>query len=231
MFESLRQAVAHGLAVCLVAVVGSIVIISTPAEAHCPGGGGTTYAAGKRSATSYGIISSIEWTQGNVCSSGVSHSVTVCKTGTCPGWVQSGWRYYAGYSEPKGYCEYKASSGTYYSLTEYAISHATHSYEMRTVESSGGASWSCRIDGTSKRAVSTWTLGFGNGSYMVAQGEAHAAHVQIGKVAPLKLAFTGLKYRPTSTTLSDMNPTTSTSSPYGIDKPSNSSIRMWTNAH
>lgn len=226
-----RMAIAAALTIAVIVIPAIPGAPARTALAHCPGGGGTTYASGgKGSITAYGITSSIGWTQGNVCSSGVSHSVTVCNTGSCGGWVQSGWRYYNGYAEPKGYCEFRAVNGTY-SLTEYTISHAAHTYRFDIIPAPAGANWACKIDGAVKTSKFTIEMGFGNGTWTVAQGEAHATHVQIGTMAPSKLSFTGLNYINSAGSLIAMNPSVSTSSPYGIDKPSTTQIRMWTNAH
>lgn len=213
--------------------LASTLFLQPSARAHCPGGGGTSYAAGARSLGSTyakGVTGDIAWTQGSVCSSGVSHSVTVCNTGSCSGWVQVGWRYYNGYSEPKAYCETKGTGG-FYNLTEYAISHSTHTYRYSI--SPSDPVWHCQVDGVLKRSTPTATVGFVYGNRLIAQGEAHATHVQIGRMNPARLSFTNLKYVSQSNGgLYAMGPTlNSPPAPYGVDKPSATSIRVWTYAH
>lgn len=146
--------------------------------------------------------------------------------------MQVGWRYYSGYSEPRGYCETKGTGG-FYNLTEYSISHTTHTYRYSRVTSDSNEVWHCRIDGVLKRSTLAVTLGFDYGNWLVAQGEAHASHVQIGRMYPATLVFSNLKYvHQTNGGTYVMGPTlNSPPSPYGVDKPSSSSIRVWTNAH
>lgn len=205
-------------------------------SAHCPGGAGTFWAAGGRSVganQSRGVLGAIAWTQGNVCSSGVSHSVSVCASGTCTGFVQTGWRYFSHFAEPQGYCERRSLNGTSYAINYHAISHSGHTYRFQHHDGANGGEWRCQIDGTTKTTVAvTWMAGMTRGSWMPVQGEAHAPHVQIGSMAPNKLSFTGLRYVNTASSLVNLDPTLQTpSSPYGIDKVSATHVRVWTNAH
>lgn len=205
---------------------------------HCPPNSPThIYARAGRSlssATSEGIRGNIQMTAGNMCASGVSHSVTVCNTGSCGGWVQVGWRYYSTYTAPRAYCERKGTSGTY-QLTEYSVTNATHAYkwESREFEEKGTLhrQWECSVDGAVKAFAPTTTYGFSKGSWMPVQGEAHSAHVQIGKMAPNKLSFSSLNYKAGTSwpVLSPSSP--SAPAPYGADVPNSSTVRVWTNPH
>jgi hypothetical protein len=209
--------------------------IASLAEAHCTTDAGLWYAGGYETlATSHnGVTGTIEWTQGNVCTGGVSHSVTLCATVDCFKWVQTGWRYYSNYAEPKMYCEYE-SGGSYYQIPEFPITHATHEFKLQKTGSGSNQMWSCYLDGTNKFSALTSQLGFSTGFLVVAQGETHQAHVQIGKMAPQKLNFSYLLRRRTSDSvwlgINLENPLT-TFVPYGADEPLAGTLRVWTNAH
>lgn len=203
---------------------------------HCPPNSPThIYAKAGRSlssAASEGIRGNIEMTAGNMCASGVSHSVTVCNTGSCSGWIQVGWRYYSTYTSPRAYCERKGTGGNY-QLTEYAVTNATHNYkwESMVIDEKKNRQWKCYIDGTLKVTISATTYGFGKGSWMPVQGEAHSAHVQIGKMAPNKLAFTSLNHK-NGASWSVLSPSSpSAPAPYGADVPNSTTVRVWTNPH
>jgi len=205
-------------------------------EAHCPGGNVNHYAAGLRtlSELANGIAGDIQWTQGNVCSSGVSHSVGVCKvnaSGECAKWAQVGWRYYDGYAEPKGYCEW---AGAQYKLVEFTISHATHRYKQLT--DTVDKFWECYSDGNLKFSWSFGNAGFSTGTELSAQGEAHSPHVQIGKVAPAALLFSDMQYRRASNWTWPAFDVAQTfivpaNAPYGASEPVFGQLHVWTNAH
>lgn len=198
--------------------------------AHCPGTSAHDYAYGNQSpgVNMNGVRGSIEWTQGNVCTSGVSHSVSVCSTGACGHWAQAGWRYYNGYADPRMYCEW---AGGQYKIVEFGLTHVTHNYMQQYVSAAGR--WDCALDSVVKFSWSLINAGFYQGTYLVAQGENHQAHVQIGKMAPSKLTFSSLNYRNASgTSWSTMNITPHVSGgPYGADEPAVGKLRVWTNAH
>lgn len=212
--------------------LASLLISASPAvvAAHCPGTSAHDYAYGNQSPgiNVNGVRGSIDWTQGNVCSSGVSHSVTVCSTGSCPDWAQAGWRYYSGYAEPRMYCEW---AGGTYKIVEFSISHSTHNYRQHY--SSANQRWDCYLNSIVKYSWSLINAGFYQGNYVVAQGENHQAHVQIGRMAPGKLLFASMQHRNASTGgWSTMNITPRVSSgPYGADEPAAGQLRVWTNAH
>lgn len=200
------------------------------AFAHCPGTPSHVYAAGTvfPGVAANGVRATIDWTQGNVCSSGVSHSVSVCDTGSCGHWAQVGWRYYSGYSEPKMYCEW---AGGLYKIVEFATTHVAHGYKQDY--DAFDKTWDCYQDSTFKYTYSQANSGFGSGTYLVAQGENHQTHVQIGRMAPAKLLFADMQYQRASDgqwplmNISVNSPV----SPYGVDEPLNGQLRVWTNAH
>ena len=202
-----------------------------PVQAHCPGTAAHDYAAGGQglgAGVANGVRVRIDWTQGNVCTSGVSHSITVCSTGACGDWAQVGWRYYNGYAEPKMYCEW---AGGQYKIVEFAITHVTHEYRMQF--DTQDKYWDCYLDTTFKYSYYWTSAGMTSGSYLVSQGENHQAHVQIGRMAPAKLLFDAMKYKKTSDgTWVGMNVAPGVSSgPYGADEPAVGDMRVWTNAH
>ncbi|HJP71318.1 MAG TPA: hypothetical protein VJ975_06325 [Candidatus Limnocylindria bacterium] len=137
----------------LVPVVVSLVVLEltlirpTPANAHCPGTAAHDYAYGNQGLAFNvnGVNAQISWTKGNVCTSGVSHSVSVCSAGSCSKWAQAGWRYYSGYANPLMYCEW---GGGTYKIMDFALSAATHTYQQRFDAPS--SEWDCTLDGAVK---------------------------------------------------------------------------------
>lgn len=221
------------------AVVASVLAVSalllpspatTAVQAHCPGGAlGHWYAFGHQTpgVTMNGIAATIEWTQGNICSSGVSHSVSVANAaGTA--WAQVGWRYWTWMSEPMMYCEWQ---GGQYKIQDFSITHASHRYKV--VYDTVDKYWDCSIDNVVKYSYSGANANFSGGSLAVAQGEAHQPHVQIGRNAPAKLAFTDMQYRKQSDgSWPAFNVTLDPADvPCGEDKPVVGQIRVWTNPH
>lgn len=198
--------------------------------AHCPGTTAHDYAAGgvTLASAANGVKGTISWTQGNVCTSGVSHSVTVCGTGSCGHWAQVGWRYYNGYAEPKMYCEW---AGSQYKIVEFSITHAALTYKQDYDKVD--KTWDCYQDSTFKYTYSLASAGFSSGTYLVAQGENHQAHVQIGLMTPGKLMFQEMQYQRSSDSawlVMNVN-VGSPVAPYGADEPAAGQMRVWTNAH
>ncbi|HET9415908.1 MAG TPA: hypothetical protein VFP30_00060, partial [Candidatus Limnocylindria bacterium] len=146
----------------------------------------------------------------------MSHSVSICETGSCNAWAQAGWRYYNGYAEPRMYCEW---AGGTYKIVEFSISHATHNYRQQY--SSANQRWDCYLDQIVKYSYTLINAGMYQGSYVVAQGENHQAHVQIGRMAPNKLRLYSMQHRRASTGgWATMNIVPQVSSgPYGADEP------------
>ena len=224
------------VAVVIAAVCASLAVTAAPLPsavlAHCPGGGAHEYALASRTGiTAYGVSGYIHVTQGNVCSSSVSHSVTVCSTTGCTvGWAQAGWSYYSSGAPPAGYCEFNGPG--FYQQTGHAISQVAHTYRMDRSSASPGYNWTCKIDGVSKATAHSSSVGFSTAPKVIVQGEAHDTHVQIGLMAPGKLAASSLAYLNSSGTAIAMSPTLNTpNAPYGIDKPTTTQVRMWTNGH
>lgn len=91
----------------------------------------------------------------------------------------------------------------------------------------------CTLDGAVEFSWSLANAGFSLGTYVVAQGENHQAHVQIGRMASAKLLFANLQYRKVSDAswpAMDIVPRVS-GGPYGADEPGVGQLRVWTNAH
>jgi hypothetical protein len=172
---------------------------AAPAAAHCPGTGPSSqYVAGGNSTWVTAVRTKIGWVQGDVCTSGVSHSISVVYNSN-DGWLQAGWRYYDGYSEPMGYCERKptAATGNSYALTEYAIAHQGQWYTYKLNSSN---QWECKIAGVVKRVTASSWIGFSSGNWVPVQAEAHEDHLQLGRVAPNWLSFYRAGYTPVLTT-------------------------------
>lgn len=205
-------------------------------QAHCPGGIVNHYAAGLQTLPhlANGVAGDIQWTQGAVCNSGVSHSVTVCKvnlSGECATWAQVGWRYYDGDAEPRMYCEW---AGGQYRLVEFVITHVTHRYKLLT--DTVDKFWECYVDGALKASWSWANAGFSSGTELSAQGEAHSPHVQIGRMAPASLLFSDMQYRRASNSTwpafnVDNTFIVPVNAPYGAAEPVFGQLQVWTNAH
>jgi hypothetical protein len=155
----------------------------------------------------------------------------VCSTTGCTvGWAQAGWSYYSSGAPPAGYCEFNGPG--FYQQTGHAISQVAHTYRMDRSSASPGYNWTCKIDGVSKATAHSSSVGFSTAPKVIVQGEAHDTHVQIGLMAPGKLVASSLAYLNSSGTAIAMSPTLNTpNAPYGIDKPTTTQVRMWTNGH
>jgi hypothetical protein len=127
-----------------------------------------------------------------------------------------------------GYCEW---NGNAYLLREFPISHATHQYTQ--LYDYGTDAWFCNLDGSVKVTRLFSNVGFSQGQWIRDAGEAHATHVQIGKMAPDKLNLSNLKERNVSTGTWQVTVATPdvTGGPYGADEVSNGNARVWTNPH
>jgi hypothetical protein len=168
---------------------------ATAAQAHCPSGSFHGYVAGGQgSHTMKSVRTKIEWMgSSSVCNSGASYSISIVND---PGWVQAGWRYYAGYSSPKGYCERNPKPGGTgsYALTEYNVAATEQWY---TYFRNDTQQFECRIGGDTLRVSHVDWLGFTNGDWIPVQAEAHAEHVQLGRIAPAWLDFRDAEKIPT----------------------------------
>jgi hypothetical protein len=150
-------------------------------------------------------------------------------------WAQAGWRYYTGYAEPRGYCEFQGVPDEHsnnYFIDEYTIAHATHVYQVRFNDSDD---WVCKINDSRKASQPRTIMGFGSGTWMPVQGENHGTHVQIGEMDPGRLRFDILRYQaPSTTTWLPMDlagSLNSVSFPFGRDNPDPDVLRVWTVAH
>lgn len=225
------------IALSVVIASSGVALLSEVAEAHCPGtnaSGGRDYAADRLSLSSNanGVKAIIAWTNPAVCGnvSGSPFSLegtTLCKTSSCPGWVQTGWVRFSSWSEPKMYCEFVESGGAGVKYF-FPLTHVTHTFQM--AYDSFDLVWDCFLDGAGK--ASRGGLGFAAGDYLNVQGEVNSTHSQIGLVAPSKLLFNSMRYRNTSGSWVVFNPNSAyVESPYGYDRPASDQFRNWTNAH
>ena len=130
----------------------------------------------------------------NVCSSGASYSISIVNGS---GWLQVGWRYYNGYASPKGYCERapQPDGNGSYALTEYSVDPKGQWY---TYFHNNDQQFECRIDGETLRTTHDDFLGFDEGNWVPVQAEAHAPHVQLGRIAPSWLYFNDAEKIPVS---------------------------------
>jgi hypothetical protein len=177
------------LALVLPTLVAGIVVIPGTAQAHCPGGSTNLYVSGGQDVNVRSARTKIGWmSSSNVCNSGASYSVSIVNYAASTGWLQVGWRYYNGYSSPKGYCErMPQNDGTgSYALTEYNVDPTQQRYSYFFNDSN---QFECRIGSETLRVTHEDWLGFSQGEWVPVQAEAHAPHVQLGRVAPDWLTF------------------------------------------
>jgi hypothetical protein len=166
------------------------VIVSSPAEAHCVGNGNTGHyyvAGGNGSAPVRAAQTKIEWVASpSICDSGNSNSISIVHG---DGWVQAGNLIWAGYSRPMGYCERNPDAGGTgsYAISEYAVAQEAQVYTYARPQ--GSLTFDCRIGGETLRSTHRDWLGFGSGGWVPVQAEAHALHVQLGRVAPNWMRF------------------------------------------
>lgn len=215
-----------------------------PAAAHCPGtapdSGWRAYAWGNQSVVGAGVTgvsTSLQWTDPNPCSNQFGNgftleAVTLCQTGVCNGWVQTGWIKRQGFSGgPKQTCEFAGEPGTdFWVVVDIPLPTASE-YTYKFVHDAGDREWDCMRGSTVVAVRSSDAMGWQSGSYVNAQGEVNATHAQIGKMAPSKLQFSALQYQK-SGSWSNMNVSLQpVAAPYGVDEPAVGQMRNWTNAH
>jgi hypothetical protein len=102
-------------------------------------------------------------------------------------WVQTGWRYYGGYTYAKSYYEYNLASGYHLEELSDQVWNLTRTYE---VSYAGSNFWTVRINGVSK---GSWGYLGAPLSPMAALSESHYPTVQ------LNTQFNNVKYRGVST--------------------------------
>lgn len=197
--------------------------------AHCPNQVAQLYASGVAtpSGSANAVKAVIPWTDPNVCSQSVSHSIDIVNG---LGWVQVGWWKASG-SSVRGYCEVQNPNNSNYQFLDFSITAASHAYNW-TYDSVDGY-WDCILDSSAMLSKTSGWVGFTSGTLIDVQGEAKGQHVQIGKMAPGALLFSGMQYRQTSSgswLLVDVT-AGSPPSPYGIADPGPGKLQVWTNAH
>ena len=131
-----------------------------------------------------------------MCSGGVSHSISVVADDG-DGFLQVGWRYYAGDDEPMGYCERSPASatGNPYRINEFEIPNKLSFYNYRLDLSGPVWQWECRIEGVTLWETSANWIGFSYGAFVPVQAEAHQDHQQLGRIAPKWAQFKYTKIR------------------------------------
>ncbi len=102
-------------------------------------------------------------------------------------WVQTGWRYYSGYSYARSYYEYSLPIG--YSLVETS-NQSWNSVRTYEVSHSGSGNWAVKIGGST---VGTWGTLSAPVYPVKAMSESHWSTVQ------LNTQFASVKYRGTTT--------------------------------
>lgn len=198
--------------------------------AHCPNVSAqiNVYGDMNPAGSTNAVKAVIPWTNPNVCSQSVSHSIDI---NISSGWVQVGWWKTSG-SSVRGYCEVQSpvTPGNYQFL-DFAVTAASHTYNW--TYDTGDQIWDCQLDTSVKLSRTSGYVGFTSGPSIGVQGEAKGQHVQIGKMAPGALLISGMQYRKATTgTWLAVNVTVHTPpSPYSIAEPAVGKMQLWTNAH
>lgn len=179
-------------------VLGGL-LVPQQAHAHCPSGFEYLYVAGLQGSETYRSVRvRAEWLPSPaVCDSRTYYSASIVK-GDNDGWLQVGWVYEKGYSRPLGYCERQpTANGTgSYALTEFRVSESEQLYTYDREGADGGWFY-CRIGGEALLITSSEYMGFTYGGHIVVQAEAHARHLQLGRIAPDWFRFSDSEKIPT----------------------------------
>jgi hypothetical protein len=126
-------------------LLASAILVGVPQRvaANCPGtSSGALYAGAHQflANAANGVKGDIQWTNPTVCTnpSGNAFSlegITLCSSGTCPGWVQVGWvKRQSLDSSPKMYCEYKWTDSPVVTQYWFSITAATHKLQVGHAE-------------------------------------------------------------------------------------------------
>lgn len=222
----------------LAVVMAATLYTAAPAFAHCPPSDGDEHlyvAGGNSNNTVRAVSTRMEWVNSpNVCSSGVSHSISIVNYNhSATAWVQAGWRYYAWYARPMGYCErMPAPDGTgSYAITEYSVSQTEQRYTY--ARGHGDNQFECRIGGETLRISHVDWLGFSAGTWVPVQAEAHAPHLQLGRVSPNWFDFSGTEkglYGETGWSQMNINGLHTDRAVWNFRQPNNDGFRVNTDA-
>jgi hypothetical protein len=192
--------VKRGLIVVLLLALVMVLAFSSVASA--------TWVAGNTRSTGYGVRANIACPASAPYVGGSGEASWVGTPGPSY-WLQTGWRYYSGYSYAKSYYEYNLPIG--YSLTETSTQSwgATRTYE---VSHSGSGVWAVKIGGST---VGSWGTLAAPVSPVKAVTETHASTVQ------MRTPFSAVKYRGTTTWYNFDQAGWITNSPYYLSITSN----------
>jgi hypothetical protein len=188
---------------------------------------------GRSTAAATGIKGNINYVNGTACllppvDGFTAESVTICRNGSCGGWVQVGFIKRGLYTAPKLYCEF-APNGPGRFIDEFSLGAGIHLYEARVTVSGGDNVWGCFRDGVLKSAATTLYMGFSSGTWQLVQGETDSIWSTIGKVDPNRLLYKNLKYLQGGTwQVLDINESPTPDPHYGRDEPEPGEFRDWT---
>ncbi len=213
-----------------------------PVAAHCPGGSvDYAWATVGKSIANKGARGSLQWANPAVCalSNGMGFSaewVTACDV-TCyigqDGWLQVGWKKDVGWTRPKGFCEFAASSGgTGFgggtTIISFSLAPGTYPYEV--TEAAGN--WYCFVNSVNRGSRSTTWTGFAVADTVRAGGETMSFHSTIGVMAPAKFLLNDVRgLIGGSWSFIDFDPPGTIEYPYGLDEPASGQVRNWTVSH
>lgn len=213
-----------------------------PVAAHCPGGSvDYAWATVGKFIANKGARGSLQWANPAVCalSNGTGFSaewVTACDV-TCylgqDGWLQVGWHKHVGWTQPKGYCEFAASSGgTGFgggtTVINFTLAAGTYPYEA----TEAGGNWYCFVNSVNRGSKSTTWMGFAVADTVRAGGETMSFHSTIGVMAPSKFLLNDVRGLISgSWSYIDFDPPGPIEYPYGLDEPASGQVRNWTVSH
>jgi hypothetical protein len=163
-----------------------------------------------------------------------SENISVCIASVCTGWVQVGWIWRYGWSQPQQFCEFAPSNGNTRQWLGAWMGVSTKTYRLDVQ----GSSWYCGLDQAQAWHKTTTYMGFSSGTHLVAQGETDSLWSQIGDVAigipPSTTLLDQMKYLYGSSWLTfdvagvDIAGPSGSGSHYGVSEPAPGSLRNWT---
>jgi hypothetical protein len=145
-----------------------------------------SYVAGNTRSTGYGVRATIACPSSAPYVGGSGQASWVSTPGPSY-WIQTGWRYWSGYSNAKSYYEYSLPIG--YSLVETGT-HSWGGSRTYEVSHSGSGVWAVKINGAT---VGSWGTLSAPVSPVRAMTETHYPTVQ------MNTQFSSVKYRGTTT--------------------------------
>lgn len=132
-------------------------------------------SAGKGVSYAEGVRADIQYTNPTICNRPGDQdfsleAVSVCRNGSCDGWMQVGWIKKIEYPAPKLFCEF-APVGPGRVVNELSISAATHAFKVNTAYHGPNQYWDCFLDNYVKFQRTTSFMGFWSGTWLPVWGK------------------------------------------------------------